>query len=99
MTPWRRGTEARRGGSRTTTAALLTHGLDSSYGIVTAILGHRSTASGELEFEVQWQDGTTSFSDASTLSKVTTFKDYVTQYKVTLAAPRSSGGSKRGRGR
>ena len=84
--------------SRTSIDALLSHNLDSSYGIVSAILSHRTSASGALEFEVKWQDSTTSFVDVKTLSKVTLFKDYVTQHGLTLAPSRTDS-SRSGRGR
>jgi hypothetical protein len=71
--------------SRTTVEELLAYGLGDDYGVVKAILRHRTTADGSLEFEVKWQDDSTSFLDGVSLGKVTLFKEYIASHKIGAA--------------
>jgi hypothetical protein len=63
---------------------LLAYGLG-DYGVVKAILRHRTTADGSLEFEVKWQDDSTSFLDGVSLGKVTLFMEYIASHKIGAA--------------
>jgi hypothetical protein len=88
--------------SRTSIAKLLGDRLGPDFGIVTAVLSHRPGPDGALEFEVRWQDDSTSFCSASALSRTTAFAAYVAAHGITpesLRPPPPVATATRGRSR